>query len=59
MILISIYSSKSSSNNEYFYTKTLKKLFNIFNRKKLIKISNSQNEKKIKALIKKLQTFYL
>ena len=59
MILISIYSSKSSSNNEYFYTKTLKKLFNIFNRKKSIKISNLQNEKKIKVLIKKLQTFYL
>ena len=33
-----MYISEFSSNNEYFYIKTQKKLLNLFNRKKLIRI---------------------
>ena len=40
-IAIEIYTLKPGFNNKYFYIKILEKLFNIHNKKNLIKIPNS------------------
>ena len=52
IIAIYIYTLGLSLNNKYFYLKTQKKLFNILNKKKAIKISNLWNKKKIIILVK-------
>ena len=45
MIFISIYFSNFGLNNQFYYIKNRKKLFNMFNKKQFIKILNLKFKK--------------
>ena len=49
---------KLGSDDKYFYIKMQEKLFNMLNRKKLIKISNLWNQKKTIRLVKEPKISY-
>lgn len=50
-IAMAIYIFKQSLDNKYFYIKIQKKIFNIHNRKKLMRILDLLNQKKAIILV--------
>ena len=44
---VNLYTLNLNLNNKYFYIETLKEVFGIFNRRKLTKILDFQNKKKL------------
>ena len=50
-MVIDMHTLKLSLDNKYIYVKSQEKLLNVLNRKKLTKISNLQNQKKVTILV--------
>lgn len=48
-----------NSENKYFYVKTWEKPLNLLNRKRPMRILESQNQRKTTVLLEQLRTFYL
>lgn len=58
LIISNIHILKPNLYNKYFYIEILKKIFNIYNRKNLIKILDLQNQKKTIIFEKQLEILY-